>query len=74
LTPEQCRCLLAGQLTIEITQEELVEDLCWPGRPPGQWLEARARTASRGQRFPAIGRGDADEREQPGRIAETMRA
>lgn len=22
---------------IEISQEEILEDLCWPNRPPGQW-------------------------------------
>ena len=23
--------------TIEFTEEEILEDLCWPHRPPGQW-------------------------------------
>ena len=25
--------------TIDITMEEIVEDLNWPGRPPGRWFE-----------------------------------
>jgi hypothetical protein len=32
----------AGPFTIELTQEEILEDLCWPHAPPGQWsLEPR---------------------------------
>jgi hypothetical protein len=23
--------------TIELTEEEVLEDLCWPHPPPGQW-------------------------------------
>ncbi|MDQ4098124.1 MAG: hypothetical protein M3144_09685, partial [Actinomycetota bacterium] len=25
---------------IEISMEEILEDLCWPGPPPGRWLLA----------------------------------
>jgi hypothetical protein len=27
----------AGPLKIEISQEEILEDLSWPNLPPGQW-------------------------------------
>jgi hypothetical protein len=27
----------AGPFKIEISQEDILEDLCWPNRPPGQW-------------------------------------
>ena len=32
---------LAGPLTVELTNDEILEDLSWPGRPPGQWRLAR---------------------------------
>ena len=25
------------ELAIDLTMEEVLEDLCWPGRPPGRW-------------------------------------
>ena len=25
------------ELRIEITEEEVLADLCWPGPPPGRW-------------------------------------
>ena len=41
-------------MNIDITIEEILEDLCWPGPPPGRWelpeddrIPAR-RTAKRG--------------------------
>ena len=38
MTPEHHRRLITGPLTIEITDEDILEALAYPGRPPGQWL------------------------------------
>jgi hypothetical protein len=36
-----------GPFTIELTEEEILEDLCWPHPPPGQWrLEPPAERGS----------------------------
>jgi hypothetical protein len=29
-----------GPFTVEFTLEEILEELAWPGPPPGQWLGA----------------------------------
>ena len=42
MTPKQRRRLMGGQFRIELTQEEVLEDLSWPGPPPGRWLEKPA--------------------------------
>ena len=38
-------------MNIEITIEEILEDLCWPGPPPGNWRwelrEQPSQTSSR---------------------------
>ena len=39
-------------MNIEITMEEILEDLCWPGPPPGQLAVGAARPA-RADQFPA---------------------
>ena len=39
MTAKQRRRLTAGPFTVELTTEEILEDLSWPGRPPGRWLE-----------------------------------
>jgi hypothetical protein len=39
MTPEQRRRLAAGPFRIELTNEEILEDLSYPGRPPGRWLD-----------------------------------
>jgi hypothetical protein len=38
MTTEQQRRLVTGPLTFEVSQEEILAELCWPGPPPGQWL------------------------------------
>ncbi len=38
MTFEQRRRLVTGPLAIELTQEEILADLCYPGPQPGQWL------------------------------------
>jgi hypothetical protein len=43
--------------TIELTQEEILEDLCWPHPPPGRWrLEepggASYRPSARANNYP----------------------
>ena len=38
-------------MNIEITMEEILEDLCWPGPPPGRWEvpeDQAERTTERG--------------------------
>jgi hypothetical protein len=41
MTPRYRRYDLTSRpfaLTVELTNEEILEDLCWPGSSPGQWL------------------------------------
>jgi hypothetical protein len=39
----------AGPLKIEISQEEILEDLSWPNPPPGQWRIEPLHEADSGQ-------------------------
>jgi hypothetical protein len=34
--------------TIELSQEEILEDLCWPHPPPGRWSVEAPRQSSIG--------------------------
>jgi hypothetical protein len=38
----------AGPFKIEISQEEILEDLSWPNPPPGQWRIEPAYEADTG--------------------------
>jgi len=33
------------ELLIDLSPEEVLEDLCWPGRPPGSWDVPRREVA-----------------------------
>lgn len=56
MTFEQQRRLVTGPLAIEFTQEEMLADLCWPGPPPGQWLDMAEEAGPVEARFAQIGR------------------
>ena len=47
MTAEDRRRLLAGPFTITLTTEEILEDLLWPGRLPGPWLDSDRKTRAR---------------------------
>jgi hypothetical protein len=55
----------ARPLEIEISQEEILEDLCWPNPPPGQWRVEPPHEADTG-RIEAL---EAIERRRPPRRA-----
>ena len=44
MSPEKRR-RITGPFKIDVTQEEILEDLLWPERPPGQWRVARPTVA-----------------------------
>jgi hypothetical protein len=46
MSPHNRSGLPADPPAIEITEEEILADLCWPGPPPGRWWVRPARAGA----------------------------